>query len=74
MLRHSGILDQYTAQEISDRSAGHDLDITVVDDRIVFPADQRQAKHLLQFLNEEIFRGPITSTLYETNSKRAADR
>ena len=73
MLRDSGILDQYTAQEIMDRSAGHNIEIDVVGDRIVFPADRRQAKRLLQFLNEEIFKGPITSTLYETNSKRAAD-
>ena len=27
----------------------------------------------LQFLNEELFRGAITETLYETNSKREAD-
>ena len=31
------------------------------------------AKKLLQFLNEELFRGAITETLYETNSKREAD-
>ena len=74
MLRDSEILDRYTGQQIADRSQGHDVDISVVGERIVFPVDRAQAKRLLQFLNEEIFRGPITSTLYETNSKREADR
>ena len=74
MLRDSEILDQYTGQQIADRSQDHDVDIRVVGERIVFPADRGQAKRLLQFLNEEIFRGPITSMLYETNSKREAGR
>ena len=74
MLRDSGILDKYTVLEITERSLGHDLVIKIVEDRILFPADRNQAKRLLQFLNEEIFRGAITSTLYETNSKREAER
>ena len=73
-VRDSGILDQYTGLEIAERSLGHDLLIKIVEDRILFPADRNQAKRLLQFLNEEIFRGAITSTLYETNSKREAER
>ena len=73
ILRDSDILDKYTAQQIADRSEGHAVNIHVDGERIVFPADRAQAKRLLQFLNEEIFRGPITATLYETNSKREAD-
>jgi len=73
MLRDSGILDNYTAQQIREHSAGYEVDVVVQDERITFPADKREAKRLLQFLNEEIFRGAITETLYETNSKREAD-
>lgn len=73
MLGDSGILDNYTAEQIRDHSAGYEVDITVQDGKITFPADKREAKRLLQFLNEEIFRGAITETLYETNSKREAD-
>jgi len=73
LLRDSGILDQYSAQEICDRSHGYDINIQLEEDRIVFPADKVGAKRLLQFLNEEIYRGAITETLYETNSKREAD-
>lgn len=73
MLRDSGILDQYSAQQIVDHSTGYELDIELDGDKIVFPSDKAAAKRLLQFLNEEIFRGAITETLYETNSKRQAD-
>ncbi len=73
LLRDSGILDQYSTQEICDRSQGYDINIQLEGDKIVFPADKVGAKRLLQFLNEEIYRGPITETLYETNSKREAD-
>lgn len=73
MLRDSGVLDQYTARQIQQRSRGYDVDIHTSGGRIVFPADKPSAKKLLQFLNEELFRGAITETLYETNSKREAD-
>lgn len=35
---------------------------------MVFPADKPVAKQLLQFLKKELFRGPLTETLCETNS------
>lgn len=73
MLKDSGVLDQYTAADIAARSHGYDVEIEVANDKIVFPAEKPAAKKLLQFLNEELFRGPITETLYETNSKREAD-
>ena len=73
MLADSGVLDEHTAEEIRERSKGYDVEIQVADDKIVFPKDKVAAKKLLQFLNEEIFRGPITEILYETNSKREAD-
>ena len=73
MLRDSGLLDNYTAHDIKAHSEGYDVDIRIEQDKIVFPAEKSAAKRLLQFLNEEIFRGAITETLYETNSKRETD-
>jgi len=74
MLRDSGILDQYSTREIIVRSQGYDINIQLNGDRIVFPAEKGAAKRLLQFLNEELFRGAITETLYETNSKKEASQ
>lgn len=73
MLKDSDVLDNYSADQIRDHSAGYEVDVNIQEGKIVFPADRQQAKRLLQFLNEEIFRGAITETLYETNSKREAD-
>ena len=72
MLRQSDVLDQYSAQEILEHSRGYEVDVQLRGDRVVFPANRADAKRLLQFFNEEIFRGAITDTLYETNSKRQA--
>jgi len=73
MLRDSRILDDYDAQQILNHSQGYEVAIRVQDGKIVFPSAKDEAKRLLQFLNEELFRGAITETLYETNSKREAD-
>jgi hypothetical protein len=73
MLKDSGILDNYTAKQIKAHSKGYEIEIKIKSNKIVFPADKPAAKRLLQFLNEELYRGPITETLYETNSKREAD-
>ena len=73
MLKASKILDQHTAAQLLKRSKGYEVDFIVEKGRIVFPTDKHAAKRLLQFLNEEIFRGAITDKIYETNSKRRAD-
>lgn len=72
LLRDSGVLNEYSAAEIQSRANRHSVAITVSDGKIVFPAAKAEAKKVLQFLNEELYRGPITETLYETNSKRTA--
>lgn len=73
LLKDSRILDKFTAKQIQVHSKDYDVDVQVKGNKIVFPADKAAAKRLLQFLNEELFRGAITETLYETNSKREAD-
>jgi hypothetical protein len=73
MLRDSGVLDNYSAKQIQTLAKGYGVELHLQKGKIVFPMDRTSAKKLLQFLNEELFRGAITETLYETNSKREAD-
>ena len=73
MLQGFGRAGPVLREEIQERSDGYKVDVQVTQGKIVFPADKPAAKKLLQFLNEEFFRGAITETLYETNSKREAD-
>jgi len=67
------VLDAYTPKQIQNRATGYGLTIAIRRGRIVFPDEKAAAKKLLQFLNEELFKGAITEALYETNSKRVAD-
>jgi len=73
LLKDSGVLDSYSVDHIVQHSRGYDLELRVDDGQIVFPEDKAQAKKLLQYLNEELYRGAITEQLYETNSKRVTD-
>ena len=70
MLRDSDILNRFSAATIRTKSEGHNVSVIVQSGKIVFPSDKDAAKRLLQFLNEELYKGPITEILYETNSKR----
>ena len=72
LLKDSGLLNQFSATDIQSRSTGYDVSVDIVDNKIVFPSNKAAAKRLLQFLNEELYRGAITETLYGTNSKREA--
>ncbi len=74
MLRDSGILEGYDAEQIQSHSNDYDVDVQVDDGKIVLPADELALKRLLQYLNEELFLGAITEKLYETNSKRETDQ
>lgn len=74
MLKDSAVLDRYSPEQIKTRSRNYDVEIKLENGKIVFPAEKGAARKILQFLNEEIYRGAITDTLYETNSKREADR
>lgn len=73
ILRDSNVMNDYSVQHIVAHSQGYDIELEVVDEKIVFPEDKTKAKKLLQFLNEELYKGAITDKLYETNSKREAE-
>lgn len=73
MLRDSGTLDKYAPKEIQSLAKGYSLKVSIKGGKIVFPSNKHAVKRLLQFLNEELFKGPITQTLYETNSRRVTD-
>ena len=70
MLRDSDILENISAGDVERISDRHCLGIRVRGDRIVFPEESDVAKTLLQLLNEEIYQGELSGTLFQANSKR----
>lgn len=73
MLKDSKILDEYSADDIKNSAARIDIEVELKDNKIMFPEEPSESKKFLQLLNEELFKGVITDTIYETNSKKPAD-
>ncbi len=40
------------------------------DEKIKFPEDKEGIKKLINFLNEDLYKSPISNTIYESNSKK----
>lgn len=73
ILAESRILEELTAAEVTTKAKQFNVSVTQRNGKIVFPADRGAAKRLLQFLCEEVFLGPITDIVYETNSKKRVE-
>ncbi|CAN5501688.1 hypothetical protein BH09SUM1_BH09SUM1_01140 [soil metagenome] len=78
MLRDSRLLDNHSAPQLKLIADGLEIAIQVTQDngtdQIVFPADRKQARVLLKFLNQQVFRSAITRDVKETNSYRDLER
>ena len=68
----SGVLDVYTAAEIREAAAGTQLKLEFDGDRLILPAERRELKSLLQFLDESRYNGPLSGRTYVTNSRKLA--
>ena len=66
----SGILDDFTPAQIQAAAQLTQLEITLENGALVLPADRREVKDMLRFLDESRYSGPLTGTPYETNSRR----
>ena len=67
----SGVLDVYTPTEIQEAAASTQLNLELEDGRIILPAERREVKDLLQFLDESRYNGPLSGRTYVTNSRRS---
>lgn len=66
-----GTLDQHAPDVIVERAALVGLPIAVNEDgRIVLPTNRRALKILLRFLDDGLYRAPLSGTDYIANSKR----
>lgn len=67
-----GILDRSDIATIKDAAQETKLSIDIENSKIVMPAQKREVKELLRFLNESRYTGPLSGTPYITNSRRRA--
>ena len=71
-INDSGVLRKYTAKRIKDLGKKNGVVIAVSGDSIVLPEDRADRRIVLGFLDEEVYKGVFSDTLYQTNSKRKA--
>ncbi len=68
----SGILRNYTATKIKSIAKQTGIELSIKDKRIVIPTDKKERRIVLGFLDEEVYKGAFSQTIYQTNSKRKA--
>ena len=73
LINDSGVLTQYKATDIKELAKKQsNIDVTVQNEKIVFPTDTNEIKILLSFLDEEAYQGPFSKETFLSNSKRKA--
>lgn len=66
----SKVLEKYAAIEIQKIGKKTGVDIAIKSNKIVIPADKKQMKIILGFLDEEVYKGVFSKDTFITNSKR----
>ena len=72
-IQERGVLERLDVNKIVERARNAGVAIEVRNDAIVLPADRRQLKEFVKFLNDERYIGPASERLMETNSCRPVD-
>jgi len=73
MVTESGTLDTYMSLGRRRReklAESVNVEISIVDDRLVLPSNVGKMNRILEFLNEDVYKGLISSNIFRTNSKR----
>ncbi|GAN92803.1 hypothetical protein Gbth_016_002 [Gluconobacter thailandicus F149-1 = NBRC 100600] len=66
-----GTLNNFTPAQIQVAAADENFQIAVADGKIIIPSMKAEAKALLHFLDNGLYRGPLGGEIFITNSKRA---
>lgn len=73
LILRGGVLDSTTGELIREAADIVDYPIRMEDGKIVLPDDKSELKALLQFLDEDIYRGPLSQRRLLSSGKRALD-
>jgi len=70
-IQSSDVLNNYTPQQIQQRAAASDLQLTLNDNgEIEIPEDKNHLRLLLRFLDEGVYKSSLSGRQFETNSKK----
>lgn len=71
-INDSGVLQNFTAAKIKTLARQSGVTIEVVGKKVVLPKDKAKRRIVLGFLDEEVYKGAFSRTVFQTNSKRKA--
>lgn len=71
-INDSGVLQNFTAAKIKTLARQSGVAIEVVGKKVVLPKDKAKRRIVLGFLDEEVYKGAFSRTVFQTNSKRKA--
>lgn len=71
-INDSGVLQSFTAAKIKSLGKQSGVTIEVVGKKVVLPKDKAERRIILGFLDEEVYKGAFSQTVFQTNSKRKA--
>lgn len=70
LIDDSKVLESYKPSQIVEIAKEHNLELATNDQRLVIPERKKDLKEFLKFLDEDIYKGPLSKETFETNSKR----
>lgn len=73
MISASGTLDTFMGLSIRDRKAltrSVNVEIIIENNKLKLPSNVGKVNKILEFLNEDVYKGLISSNIFRTNSKR----
>lgn len=73
MVTESGTLDTFMAMNARKRgkiAKSVNIEIKIENGKLVLPSNVSKVNKVLEFLNEDVYKGLITSNIFRTNSKR----
>jgi len=73
MISTSGTLDTFMGMDARKRgkiAKSVNVDINIRDGKLVLPSSVSKVNKILEFLNEDVYKGLITEIIFRTNSKR----
>lgn len=66
------ILEEHPIEELQGAAEELDYELPTEDGKLIMPDDRKGRRELLSFLDEDVYRGMLTGSVYETNSKKSA--
>lgn len=70
LIQGAETMDTYQPKKIKEIAAEYSVHVQVKENKVVIPKEKEDVKDLLKFLDENIYKGPLTAETYVTNSKR----